>query len=87
MKMSAEFEVDEDSFISPLINSIFVQSWMPVFDFPSKTFIDCSNSRHSWLHEDLTCQGELRARAYLQGLACLEEGMVLRESAHKLIIP
>lgn len=48
---------------------------------------------------DLTLQGELRARmirdlartgparAYLQGLAYLEEGMALRESAHELVIP
>lgn len=48
---------------------------------------------------DLTRQAELRARvirdlantdpkrAYLQGLAYLEEGMALRESAHELIIP
>lgn len=48
---------------------------------------------------DLTRQGELRARmirdlartdpvrAYLQGLAYLEEGMALRESAHGLVIP
>lgn len=45
--------VSMNSLISPLLNSILVQSRKPVLDFLLKTSIDCSNSRHTWLHRSI----------------------------------